>query len=96
MYILKCILHLYVVFSFQVTLTERIGENNNDYNGQAWDQFAITPASTNYFRIQAVSVYSTSNNGFGEIEVFGFQCKICFTCFMKLSVMLVIDHADSY
>ncbi len=82
--------------SFQVTLTQRIGEHNGDYNGQAWDQFSITPATTNYFRIQAVSVYSTLNNGFGEIEVLGIQCKISFTCYMKLSVMLLIDHADSY
>ncbi len=71
---MKCSLHT-SVYLFQVTLSERHGQTYTDYSGQSWDQFAITPASTDYFRIDAVSVYTSGNNGFGEIEVYGFLCK---------------------
>lgn len=46
-----------------------------DYSGQAWDEFHIMPTITNYFKILAISVYRTCNNGFAEIEVYGIERK---------------------
>ena len=61
--------------SYQVVLSQRKGVTPNDYSGQAWDEFDIIPTNTDYFIIQALSVYTTSSNGFGEIEIYGVHCK---------------------
>ena len=58
-----------MILLFQATLLQRLGDNQQDYYVQWWDEVAID-VMTSSVRIDVISVYTMNLNGFLEVEFY--------------------------
>ena len=54
----------------QEHMAKRSATTWTSYFGQHWDEFSIDHIRTTFVRIEVLEVYSTSNNGFIEVEFY--------------------------
>ena len=54
----------------QEHLAKRSATTWTSYFGQHWDEFSLDHFRTTFVRIEVLEVYSTSNNGFIEVEFY--------------------------
>ena len=68
---------LTIWIQFQATLKQRQGTSQFDAaNGKDWDVIEFAEViSSHTVKIIAISVYTTINNGFVEVEFYGTECK---------------------
>ena len=59
-------------------MSQRQGDSSTDTFGLLWDVFEIKPVDTDSVKISVDSVYTTNNNGFVEVEIFGGETIVLF------------------
>ena len=60
----------YAIVIVQVELSKLHGYNSWDYSCQLWDEFSLGNIVTSSVKITVITVYTTLNNGFTEVEYY--------------------------